>query len=68
MTAVLPIFASERTAAKLLDLKVSEFVALVQKGALPGPIRIGAYERWEVDKLRAIASGEAMRAARGLDL
>lgn len=54
-----PIFASERTAAQLLDMKPAEFRALVDRGALPGPRRLGDLERWDVEELRRIITGEA---------
>jgi len=58
MTKLLPILANERNAARLLDLKPSEFRALVLEGVLPKPANIGGHERWDVEQLRAIASGD----------
>lgn len=56
-----PLFASERTAAKMLDLKPAEFRGLVDAGALPKPVNIGgSYVRWFVKDLEAIKTGEAM--------
>ncbi|WP_376872293.1 hypothetical protein [Albirhodobacter sp. R86504] len=55
-----PLFAAEKTAASLLDMRPHEFRSLVNAGALPRPIRIGEVERWRVDQLKAIATGEAM--------
>lgn len=55
-----PILASENNAAKLLDLKVSDFRALVAKGLLPRGREIApGLLRWSVDDLRRIASGDA---------
>lgn len=61
MTSITPIFASERTAAKLLDMDVREFQRLVAEGALPGP---GPLNRWDVEELRRIARGDAARYGR----
>lgn len=58
MNAVAPILASERTAAKLLDMKPAEFLKLVQEGHLPKPRNIAGLERWDVDELRQIGRGE----------
>lgn len=56
-----PLFASERTAARLLDMKPREFLALVSAGALPRPVKIGGkFERWSVKELEAIKTGAAM--------
>lgn len=57
MTSVMPIFANERTAAKLLDMQPATFRCLVKKGVLPKPVEIGGFERWEVEQIRAITSG-----------
>lgn len=55
------LFASERTAAKLLDLTLKEFRELVMAGALPGPVTIGEKVlRWSIRDLSLISSGEAM--------
>jgi predicted DNA-binding transcriptional regulator AlpA len=57
----LPLFAKERTAAKLLDMTTKEFRDLVSSGALPAPTKIGEdHERWNVSDLQAILSGKAM--------
>lgn len=57
---ITPIFASARTAAKLLDMKEAEFLKLVGDGLLPPPEKIGGkIDRWEVDKLSRLASGRA---------
>lgn len=60
-----PLFASERTAALLLDMKAAEFRRLVEHGALPGPCRL---DRWDVQELEAIMRGDAARNMEGLDL
>ena len=49
-----PMFASERTAAAILDMPSTEFRRLVAAGALPGPIALG---RWDVEQLAAIVRG-----------
>lgn len=57
-----PILAGERTAAKLLDISLSEFRDCVATGALPGPAVFIAdkHPRWSVADLEAIASGQAV--------
>lgn len=53
-----PLFASERTAASLFDMKPAEFRKLVDSGCLPPPIDVGnGVKRWDVEHLRMIASG-----------
>ena len=56
----IPMFATDRTAAQLLDLKPAEFRALVDAGHLPRPCRLGEHELWDVQALRGIISGEAI--------
>jgi hypothetical protein len=60
LRAIIPILASERTAAQLLDLKPAEFLALVEGGHLPPPRNIGGFKRWDVADLRRIGSGSAI--------
>ena len=61
MSQAAPIFASETTAAKLLDMKPTEFRALVSRGLLPkGREIVPGVVRWPVDDLRKIASGQAI--------
>ena len=63
MTAITPIFVSETTAAKLLDMKPAEFRALVEAGHLPKGREIApGVLRWVTDDLRRIRSGEAIEA------
>lgn len=52
---------SDRKAAAMLDMTRTEFLDLVNKGALPRPRRIGHHERWPVEELQAILSGTAAR-------
>ncbi len=52
-----PIFASAKTAAALFEMTQGEFLALVKEGVLPKPQKIGPYERWETDELKAVAKG-----------
>ncbi len=55
-----PLFASERTAAKLMDMRPAEFIGLVEKGLLPQPCQIDeGVKRWRVADLDRIQSGEA---------
>lgn len=51
----MPLFATDATAARLLDMTRPQFRALVDAGALPGPV---AHQRWDVDELRAIMRGD----------
>ena len=60
--------ASERTAARLLDIQPKKFRELVGMGALPPPIRIADLERWRVDDLVAILEGRAARPADDEDI
>ena len=56
-----PIFASETTAARLLDMKPAEFRSLVEAGHLPPPDEIApGVKRWKTDMLDKIASGAAI--------
>ena len=66
MNAVAPILASERTAAKLLDMKPAEFRELVKEGHLPKPRNIAGHERWDVDELRQIGRGEVATGMTGV--
>lgn len=61
MGSAAPIFASERTAAALLDMKPTVFRALVQRGALPPPVMIGGHERWSVAQIEAVLRGDAAK-------
>lgn len=63
-----PMFASERTAARLLDMQPDEFRALVRQGALPPPLRLGKHERWSVEAIAAIVNGTAPKHDGGLTL
>lgn len=58
MASPLPVFANERNAAKLLDMRPGEFRALVEAGALPGPTLIGEEERWDTELLVKAIRGE----------
>ena len=53
-----PLFATAKTAAALFEMTKSEFLSLVDEGVLPKPQKIGPYERWATDELKAIARGE----------
>jgi len=65
MTAHIPLFATDTTAARLLDMQPSEFRRLVEQGALPGPSHLG---RWDVAQLQAIMRGTAIRPKQELTL
>ena len=58
MANLTPMFGSEATAAKALDLSVKDFRELVDAGALARPV-IGKHSRWDVAELSRIISGEA---------
>lgn len=60
MGMVVPLFASEAKAAKLLDMKAGEFRDLVRQGILPRPIFLAGFERWDVEQLKAIAKGDSV--------
>ena len=55
-----PLYANEKTSAMLLDMKPKEFLSLVDSGILLRPVRIGPFERWDMQELRAIERGEAL--------
>jgi hypothetical protein len=61
----LPLFASERGAARLLDMTPTEFRGLVDAGALPQPC---SFERWDVAQLEAIMRGTKPKPAEDFDL
>lgn len=52
-----PEFARVETAARLLDMRPTEFRALVERGHLPPPVSIGGTERFDVAELRAVIRG-----------
>lgn len=58
MTKHTPFFATAKTAAALFEMSPREFLALVENGVFPKPVRIGSHERWETDALKAIVRGE----------
>lgn len=61
MTISAPILASETSAARLLDMKLAEFRALVEAGHLPRGREIApGVLRWVTEDLRRIASGDAI--------
>ncbi len=63
----MPLFAGANKAAKLLDLKPDEFRQLVSEGILPPPCHLGDFERWDMEQIKAIASGEAADAAGSIE-
>ena len=60
MTAPTHIAVTARKAASMFDMPVSEFLRLVDVGAMPKPKRIGTHERWSFVELNAVVSGEVM--------
>ena len=63
MTKFTPMFATAKTAAKLLEMKETEFVALVKSGALPPPAK---FERWDVEQLRKVMQGDLINGLEGV--
>lgn len=59
MKAPTILFAGDKKAAALLDMKPAEFRGLVDDGVLPKPTKIGGFERWDVEQLQSIARGDA---------
>lgn len=60
MTKLTPIFASEGTAAKLMDMSLTQFRALVSAGHLPGGREIApGFVRWSVEELHLRINGHA---------
>ena len=55
-----PIFASEASAARLLDMKPGELRALVLAGHLPAARDIGGYQRFDLDELRRVIRGDVL--------
>lgn len=62
------LYASERSAAKLLDMTPAQFRDLVDRGALPAPAKIGEHERWSVADLDAIVRGHAPKPVDDFEL
>ncbi len=54
-----PLFVSEVTAARMLDMDVPAFRALRAAGVLPAPRAIGPHERYDVAELRSVIRGDA---------
>ncbi len=53
------IAVAEKTAAKMMDLAPIEFRRLVSEGVLPRPRKVGPFERWDADELKAVLRGDA---------
>jgi predicted DNA-binding transcriptional regulator AlpA len=58
----------DTTAAAMLDMPAAEFRRLVERGALPKPIRIGEHDRWPVAQIEAIITGKAALPSEDFDL
>jgi predicted DNA-binding transcriptional regulator AlpA len=41
-----------------MDLPETQFLQLVSEGVLPRPRKIGPFERWDADELRAVLRGD----------
>lgn len=63
-----PLAVRAQTAAAMLDMPPAEFMRLVERGALPPPVRIGRHERWRVEQLNAIIRGDAAKPEEGFEL
>lgn len=62
-----PAFASDRTAAKLLDMKPAEFCALVDAGHLPKPVDVAVFKRWDTEHLISIWRGDAANGSEAIE-
>lgn len=63
-----PLAVRATTAAAMLDMPAAEFRRLVERGALPPPVRIGGHERWHVAQIEAIIRGDAAKPSEDFDL
>lgn len=63
-----PLAVRATTAAAMLDMPPAEFRRLVERGALPPPVRIGEHERWHVAQIEAIIRGDAAKPDEDFDL
>ena len=63
-----PLAVKAQTAAAMLDMPPREFLRLVERGALPPPVRIGEHERWRVEQLNAIIRGDAAKPSEDFEL
>lgn len=68
MTKHTPLAVRAQTAAAMLDMPPKEFMRLVERGALPPPVRIGEHERWHVAQIEAIIRGNAAKPEEGFEL
>jgi hypothetical protein len=55
MTKHIPLFATAKTAAALLEMKEREFLKLVEAGALPPA---GKLDRWDIEQLQKVMRGD----------
>lgn len=62
-----PLYASDATAAKLLDMGRGDFLRLVDGGHLPKPRDIGGMKRWDVPELQKIINGDAVDGMADVD-
>ena len=67
MRSPTPIYASESRAAKMLDVKPAQFRQLVDDGHLPPPRDIGGLQRWDIEELRRIISGDLVDGMAGVE-
>lgn len=56
-----PLFATSKTAARLLEMKEAQFLSLVKDGALPPAAK---FDRWDVEHLQKAMRGDMIE---GLD-
>lgn len=62
-----PLFASDVTAARLLDMKPDQFRGLVAAGHLPPPRDIGGIKRFDLDELRRVIRGDLIGGGGGME-
>lgn len=68
MGKLTPLAVKATTAAAMLDMPPAEFRRLVDRGALPPPVRIGSHERWHVAQIEAIIRGDAAKPSEDFEL
>lgn len=60
MSRTAPLFVDEKRAAELFCIKPQQFRGLVEAGHLPGALKRGGVERWDVEELTRIWRGDAI--------
>ncbi len=57
------LYAGASSAARMLDLSISEFLRLVELGFLPSPTWIEKHKRWAVSELSNIKTAASYEEA-----